>query len=221
MAYTPAPLLRLRLPLFFHVFPCRSAYGTNMCRWPEVQKMPMTTEKNNLAALLTPGDKADLETSGHQLLHALVLGGSAVSAWPVAWRGEGDLPAEAQKRAAKIRQAVAAAQTAQETLFRWCGFPTGMTRVPPSILCRLISSTHVTDAARQLPCTNARATPAVTRGLRAVSAVSSDMWRTPRRRVRHPCRDGANPGCFRSARPRHTILRRRAMCSKKWGWHVP
>lgn len=91
----------------------------------------MTTEENNLVALLTPEEKADLARSGHQLLQALASGSSVAPAWLAAWRRERDLPADAQEQAAEIRQAVAAAPAEQETLFRWCGFPTDMTRVSP------------------------------------------------------------------------------------------
>ena len=87
--------------------------------------------QNNLLDELTPEEKAELESSNPHLLAAIQENNIIARAWLASWRNQRDLPETAKEQAADIRQAVAEAPAEQESLFRWCGFPTDMTRVSP------------------------------------------------------------------------------------------
>ena len=87
--------------------------------------------ENSLLASLTPEEKAKLEADNHPLLKALAEGSALASAWLASWRNPRTDAETAQEQAAEIREAVATAPAEQETLFKWCGFPTDMTRVSP------------------------------------------------------------------------------------------
>lgn len=87
--------------------------------------------QNSLIDELKPEEKAELEASNPRLLTAIQENNIVASAWLASWRYQRDFPETAKEQAAEIRQAVAAAPTEQESLFRWCGFPTDMTRVSP------------------------------------------------------------------------------------------
>jgi hypothetical protein len=87
--------------------------------------------QNSLFEELTPEETAELETSNPRLLMAIQENNIVASAWLASWRHQRDLPETAKEQAAEIRQAVAEAPAEQENLFRWCGFPTDMTRVSP------------------------------------------------------------------------------------------
>lgn len=94
----------------------------------------MTDRKqNSLLDELTPEEQAEIETLRPKLFSALTEGKDTtiVRAWLASWRNEKDLQGTAQEQSAEIRQAVAEAPAEQETLFKWCGFPTDMTRVSP------------------------------------------------------------------------------------------
>lgn len=90
----------------------------------------MTDKKqNSLLDELTPEEKTELEASNPRLLEAIKENHTIAGAWLASWRrGPQE---EAQEQAAEIRQAVSEAPAEQETLFKWCGFPTDMTRVSP------------------------------------------------------------------------------------------
>ena len=87
--------------------------------------------QNSLLDELTPEEKTNLESSNPHLLTAIQENNIIASAWLASWRNQRDLPETAKEQAADIRQAVAEAPAEQESLFRWCGFPTDMTRVSP------------------------------------------------------------------------------------------
>ena len=91
----------------------------------------MTTRENSSLEILTPEEKAELEAADHPLLKALNDGNIIAQAWLSSWRSRKDMPELAQEQATEIRQAVQQAPAEQESLFRWCGFPTDMTRVSP------------------------------------------------------------------------------------------
>lgn len=92
----------------------------------------MTDRKqNSLLEELTPEEKTELEAVNPRLLAAIEENNIIASAWLASWRHQRDLPETAQQQAAEIRQAVAEAPAEQENLFKWCGFPTDMTRVSP------------------------------------------------------------------------------------------
>lgn len=89
------------------------------------------TNQNSLLIELTPEEKKELESKNHPLLKVLEAGSVVAPAWLAAWRQKKDIPEVAKEQAAEIRQAVISAPVEQETLFKWCGFPTDMTRVSP------------------------------------------------------------------------------------------
>ena len=88
-------------------------------------------KQSSLFDQLSPEERAELEATNAGLLKAIQENNVIAGAWLASWRHRKDLPETAQEQAAEIRQAVAEAPAEQESLFRWCGFPTDMTRVSP------------------------------------------------------------------------------------------
>lgn len=87
--------------------------------------------QNSLLDELSPEERTELEASNRGLLKAIKENHVIASAWLASWRNKKTLPEVAEEQAATIRETVINAPAEQETLFKWCGFPTDMTRVSP------------------------------------------------------------------------------------------
>lgn len=81
---------------------------------------------------ISPEERAELESSNPGLLKAIEENSPVAAAWLASYRrGREDIPTTAQEQATAIREEVMKAPAEQESLLRWCGFPTDMTRVSP------------------------------------------------------------------------------------------
>ena len=91
----------------------------------------MADKQPKLLDELTPEEKAELKVSNVALLEAIQKHSSMARGWLASWRRDRAIPATAQEQADKIHKAVEKAPMEQESLLKWCGFPTDMTRVSP------------------------------------------------------------------------------------------